>query len=112
MGKYLTRQTLRGVWCALITPWTDKDELDAKRYKKEIRAYEGTGIHGIYTGGTTGEFYAQDDETYERVTEITCDEGHGIGLPVQIGATALSRTSITRTTRASARGCPARSGGS
>jgi len=90
MAKYLTRQTLRGVWCALITPWTDKDELDAKRYKKEIRAYEGTGVHGIYTGGTTGEYYAQDDETFARVSEITCDEGHALGLPVQIGCTALS----------------------
>jgi dihydrodipicolinate synthase/N-acetylneuraminate lyase len=86
----LTRQTLRGVWCALITPWTDRDELDEARYVKEIRAYGGKGVHGIYTGGTTGEFYAQDDATFERVTKITCDEGHAIGVPVQIGCTTLS----------------------
>ena len=91
----LTRETLNGVWCALIIPWTDKDELDQKRYIKEVRSYGSTGVDGIYTGGTTGEWYAQDDATYERITMITCEEGHAVGLPVQIGCTALS----TRTAR-------------
>lgn len=90
----LTRKNLHGVWCALILPWTDRDELDEKRFRKECGSYRGTGVHGIYTGGTTGEFYAQDDATYERVTRIACEEGHAAGLPVQIGVTALS----TRTT--------------
>jgi len=55
MIQHLTRKTLHGVWCALITPWTDKDELDQKRYIKEVRSYGSTGVDGIYTGGTTGE---------------------------------------------------------
>jgi 4-hydroxy-tetrahydrodipicolinate synthase len=88
--KKLTRQNLRGVWCALIVPWTDRDELDARRFIKEVRSYGGTGVSGVYTGGTTGEFYAQDDDTYRRITEITCRHAHEVGLPVQIGASALS----------------------
>ncbi len=95
MIQRLTRKTLHGVWCALIIPWTDKDELDQKRYIREVRSYGNTGANGIYTGGTTGEWYAQDDATYERITNITCEEGHTVGLPVQIGCTALS----TRTVR-------------
>lgn len=91
----LTRKTLQGVWCALIVPWTDDDELDAKRWKEEIRSYGGTGASGVYTGGTTGEYYAQDDATFERITEIGCQEAHAVGLPIQIGVTALS----TRTVR-------------
>ena len=59
--KPLTRKTLRGVWSALILPWTNRDTLDAERFAKEIRAYAGTGVSGLYTGGTTGEFYAQDE---------------------------------------------------
>jgi len=91
----LNRKTLRGVWCALILPWNDRDELDARRFVKEVRAYGGTGVNGVYTGGTTGEFYAQDDATFARVTEIACAEAHAVGLPVQIGVSALS----TRTVR-------------
>jgi dihydrodipicolinate synthase/N-acetylneuraminate lyase len=93
----LTRRTLRGVWSALILPWTDHDRLDARRFVREVRAYGGTGVNGVYTGGTTGEFYAQDDATYAKVAEIACREAHAVGLPVQIGVTALStRTVIER----------------
>ncbi|MSU46518.1 MAG: dihydrodipicolinate synthase family protein [Lacunisphaera sp.] len=93
--KQLTRKNLRGVWSALIIPWTDRDELDSRRFITEVRSYARTGVHGVYTGGTTGEFYAQDDKTFERVTQIACEQAHDVGLPVQIGATALS----TRTAR-------------
>ena len=92
----LSRETLRGIWAALITPWNKDNELDEARFAEEIRAYEGTGIHGVYTGGTTGEFYAQDDETFRQITEIACREGHAIGLPVQIGCTALSSRTVRK----------------
>lgn len=93
----LTRQTLKGVWPALILPWTDRDEIDARRFAKEVASYGGTGVSGIYTGGTTGEFYAQDDATFDQITEIACAGAHRAGLPVQIGVTALStRTTIRR----------------
>lgn len=88
--KPLTRKNLRGVWSALILPWTEKDTLDAERFVQEVRAYADTGVSGVYTGGTTGEFYAQDDATFSQVTEIACREAHAIGLPIQIGVTALS----------------------
>ena len=92
--KRLTRKTLRGVWTALIIPWTARDTLDAKRFAKEIRAYAGTGVSGVYTGGTTGEFYAQDDATFAEVTRIACKEAHAIGLPVQIGVSASSTRTV------------------
>src|SRR5687767_844041 len=69
MKHKLTRQNLHGVWPALIVPWTDDDRLDEKRFAKEVRSYSDTGVHGVYTGGTTGEYYAQDDATYERITK-------------------------------------------
>ena len=92
----LTRASLRGVWGALILPWTERDDLDARRFAREIRSYAGSGLSGVYTGGTTGEFYAQDDALFERVTEIACREAHAIGLPVQIGVSALSTRTVCR----------------
>lgn len=90
----LTRESLHGVWAALILPWTDDDRVDETRFAAEIRAYADTGIHGIYTGGTTGEFYAQDDATFAEVARIACRVGHEIGVPVQIGCTALSTRQV------------------
>jgi len=57
MIQRLTRQTLRGVWAALIILRTDEDELDRKHYVKEIRSYGSTGVNGIYIGGSPGEWY-------------------------------------------------------
>lgn len=93
----LTRQTLRGVWAALVVPWNDRDQVDLRRLAQEVRGYAGSGVHGVYTGGTTGEFYAQDDATYEKITRTVVEQAHASGLPVQIGATGLStRTTIER----------------
>lgn len=97
--KPLSRKTLHGVWSALIVPWTSRDELDARRFVKEVRAYGGTGVHGVYTGGTTGEFYAQDDATFERIARIACEQAHDLGLPVQIGVSALSTRTVRQRVR-------------
>lgn len=94
--KPLTRKTLRGVWSALIIPWTDSDNLDSRRFAKEIQDYAGTGVSGVYTGGTTGEFYAQDDTTYEQITKVACKEAHAIGLPVQIGVSGQSTRTVNQ----------------
>jgi dihydrodipicolinate synthase/N-acetylneuraminate lyase len=108
MLKRLDRRNLRGVWCALIVPWDGADELDEARFEREIRAYAGTGVSGVYTGGTTGEFHAQDDATFDHITKIACREAHAIGVPVQIGCTALStRTARRRVATAVAAGADA-----
>lgn len=95
----LSRKTLHGVWCALIVPWTSRDGVDSRRFRREIRAYGGTGVHGVYTGGTTGEFYAQSDSVFARVTAIACEEARSCGLPIQIGASALSTLTVRRRIR-------------
>jgi dihydrodipicolinate synthase/N-acetylneuraminate lyase len=86
----LTRQSLRGIWGALITTWTADDRLDEKRFAAEVRAYASSGVQGVYTGGTTGEFYTQDDATFERITAIACEASHAVGVRIQAGCTALS----------------------
>ena len=40
----LTRESLRGIWAALITPWDAADQLDEPRLAEEVSAYGGTGI--------------------------------------------------------------------
>ena len=93
----LTQETLPGVWPALLVPWTEQDDLDEARFRQEIRAYAGSGVRGVYTGGTSGEFYAQDDRLFGRIAAIACREAHDTGLLVQIGCTALStRTAALR----------------
>ena len=92
--KPLTKTNLQGAWAALITPWTSDFQLNEERLAEEVRSYAADGMHGLYTGGTTGEFYAQSDAVYARITEVVCQTARAENLPVQIGCTALSNITI------------------
>jgi dihydrodipicolinate synthase/N-acetylneuraminate lyase len=93
----LTNENLRGVWPALITPWTADERIDEGLLVGEIQSLAQAGVHGTYTGGTTGEFYAQDDGIFAQLTKTTCREAEKAGLLIQIGCTALStRTAQNR----------------
>lgn len=90
----LNRTNLRGAWAALITPWTSDFKLCESRLAGEVKSYAAAGMHGVYTGGTTGEFYAQSDAVYARVTEVVCQTAKEENIAVQIGCTALSNITI------------------
>lgn len=90
----LTRHNLHGIWAALITPWDDAFNLREDRLRQEVALYAKDGVNGFYTGGTTGEFYAQDDTTYARITEVVCEAARAANIPVQIGCTALSNRTV------------------
>ena len=45
----------KGVFPALLTPFTDSDELDLPLFEKNLRAQLDAGVNGIILGGTLGE---------------------------------------------------------
>jgi 4-hydroxy-tetrahydrodipicolinate synthase len=93
----LTRNTVAGPWCALISTWNPDSTLDESRFRKEVAWYANTGVKGVYTGGTTGEFYTQDDDLFKRINDIAIDEAHKAKLPIQAGITSLcTRSAIKR----------------
>jgi dihydrodipicolinate synthase/N-acetylneuraminate lyase len=95
----LTRQSLRGVWPALLIPWGPDDGIDESCLIDEIDQLADAGVHGTYTGGTAGEFYAQDDATFTKLTELACRRSIDVAIPVQIGCTGLSTRSAQERVR-------------
>jgi 1-pyrroline-4-hydroxy-2-carboxylate deaminase len=45
----------KGVFPALLTPFTPNDELDLPMFEKNLQAQLDAGIHGVIIGGTLGE---------------------------------------------------------
>ena len=84
-----TQEALHGVWSAMPTPWKKDGSLDRKIFAADIARVCDAGVHGIYTGGTTGEFYAQDFDLFCEVNEWMVKTAHGHGTPMQAGCTAL-----------------------
>lgn len=81
----LTREQLKGMWISVPTEWDEHCEFDEKTFREDIALLIESGVHGLYTTGSTGEFYTLDWEEYTRVTDVFLDETAG-KVPVQVGA--------------------------
>jgi 4-hydroxy-tetrahydrodipicolinate synthase len=53
---------LHGIVTALVTPFREDERLDCSAWQKIIDSQIAAGVDGLFVGGSTGEFYAQDFE--------------------------------------------------
>lgn len=81
-------EQLRGPWAGLPVAWNEDCSFDEKTYRKDVARCCEAGMPGVYTGGTTGEFYAQDIDEFKAVTDATIQECKNAGTPVMIGCSS------------------------
>ncbi len=93
---HLDYDRLHGIWAGLPVAWDASMELDEEASAADVQACCQAGVHGVYTGGTTGEFYAQDEETFRRLVRLTVDAARPTDTPTQAGCTALSTRLVRR----------------
>ena len=72
------------------TPWNRNGTVDRRVFVADIARTCRAGVHGVYSGGTTGEFYTQDFKLFCEINETLVKTAHAHGTPVQAGCTALS----------------------
>ncbi len=77
-------------------PWDLRDQVDEESLRENIRRICGGGVHGVYTHGTTGEFYAQTPEEWRQVAQATVEGCADFQIPTQIGCTALWTAEVVR----------------
>ena len=81
----LTKEQLVGMWVSVPTEWDEEGNFDEKTFRDEVALLIDTGVHGLYTTGTTGEFYAMDWKEWTKVQDAFLAETAG-KIPVQVGA--------------------------
>ncbi|MEX0643078.1 MAG: dihydrodipicolinate synthase family protein [Pirellulales bacterium] len=86
----LTRENFVGPWAGLPVAWTAHDEFDEQTYCGDVAHCCMAGVHGVYTGGTSGEFYAQEWDEFRAIARTTVEECHRFGKPAMIGCTSTS----------------------
>lgn len=84
----LTRETMTGPWAGLPVAWGADGEFDEPTYRADVARCCGAGVPGVYTGGTTGEFYAMELDEFQRVARATVEECRAHDVPVMIGCTS------------------------
>jgi len=95
----LTRKNMTGPWAGLPITWKDNDTFDEKAYRHNVARTCAAGVPGVYTGGTTGEFYALEFEEFQQVTKATIKECKAAGTPVMIGCTSTFTLGAIRRAR-------------
>jgi len=90
------KSAIKGVIHLVMTPFDKKEELDEKALRRTVRDAV-TALRGedavLLTIGSTGEFYAMNDEENRRVAEIVVEAAQG-EMPVIVG-TARAGTKAT-----------------
>jgi 4-hydroxy-tetrahydrodipicolinate synthase len=77
-------KNFQGTYCVMVTPFKGKEELDLDGYRSNIEFYIENGIHGLITGGSTGEFAALELDELRRVISTAVDQVAG-RVPVLAG---------------------------
>lgn len=62
---------LKGVYTAIVTPFTDSGAFDEKTYAKLVQRQLEAGVSGIVPCGTTGESPTLTHEEHDHVIELT-----------------------------------------
>ncbi|MDA1189230.1 MAG: dihydrodipicolinate synthase family protein [Chloroflexi bacterium] len=76
-AKEWARETLRGQWSTLMTPFTPDDELDEDGLRKNIRHIRSLGTRGAGCTWGMGEFWSLTREERMRVFDVVADEANG-----------------------------------
>ena len=85
----LNRNQMIGPWAGLPVAWRDNGQtFDEDAYRANVARVCKAGVPGVYTAGSTGEFYAMELDEWQGVTNATIEECKRAGTPVMIGVTA------------------------
>jgi dihydrodipicolinate synthase/N-acetylneuraminate lyase len=84
----LDRETFIGPWAGLPVAWSSEDTFDEETYRRDVTACCEAGIPGVYSGGTSGEFYAMEFDEFQRVTRALVDTCHAQDRPAMVGCTS------------------------
>ena len=92
----MTRETFTGPWAGLPVAWAASGRFDETTFRGDVRRCCEVGIPGVYTGGTSGEFYAIEIDEFVEITRAAVEECHENGTPAMIGCSATSTTGAVR----------------
>lgn len=75
-----------GTWATVLLPIDAEDRIDWDALEEQVRYLAGSGVDGIYTNGSSGEFWSQSEAEFDRLTALVAETCGSAGLPYQIGA--------------------------
>src|SRR5260370_5346502 len=78
-------EKLKGIFTPTLVPIDAQGQINEAELRRFISWLIGSGVHGLYPNGSTGEFTRFNEEERRRIVRITCDEARG-RVPILAGA--------------------------
>ncbi|WP_312469471.1 dihydrodipicolinate synthase family protein [Brucella sp.] len=70
-AKTHSRATMRGIWAAANTPFTDQGAIDEEGFRNNVDHWvNDLGIDGLFVAGKQGEFFAMSVDERKRMFEL------------------------------------------
>lgn len=83
----------RGIIPPMITPFSNDGKINERMLRKMTNFLIENGVHGLFPMGTTGEFYAVNNEEYKFILEVVKDETAG-RVPIYAGANHITTRGV------------------
>jgi 4-hydroxy-tetrahydrodipicolinate synthase len=104
-AKKYTREKMKGIWCAIPTPFREDGEIDEAALRSDVRHYiDDLKIDGMFIGGLVGECWSLTMDERCRVQEIVLDETAGDTLIIAHTVCMSIRDTIALTQHAQKHG--------
>ena len=86
-AKAASRERLRGIWAATLTPFTAEGTVDEDGWRQNLRHWYGElGIRGLFVNGKQAEFASMTIEERKWVAEVAVEEARAFDGGVMISA--------------------------
>ena len=87
------RIRIKGIVVAMVTPFNDDESLNKEGLRTVVRFLIERGVHGLFPGGSQGEFFALTPDERRQVLDITVEEaGDGPFVMAHVGAISTRET--------------------
>jgi dihydrodipicolinate synthase/N-acetylneuraminate lyase len=90
MRRFLTRQTFKGLYAVLPTPFDRGGRLSRSLFSRMLETVARFGIDGVVLAGTYGEYFSLREEEKLRMTEIAAQALEPTRIHLVVNGTALS----------------------
>jgi len=99
--KPFNSKEIQGSWGAALLPIQEDGAIDKKALSAEIDYLVDCRIDGIYTNGTSGEFFNISESEYDHIHHLVAEKCESAGIPFQLGSSHMSPwISLSRVKRA------------
>ncbi len=85
----MKRYNVEGSWPALVTPFTEKDEVNHDMLRRLVNFHAENRSNGILLMGSTGEAILLSRDEREKIIDTVIEEASG-KVPVMVGVAAVS----------------------